>query len=133
MTIKLLVVVGSWIVWLGGLALVGCRGGRQEPGYVERAGGDPARGRALVAARSCGACHAIPGIEGAHGVIGPSLAGVARRSEIGGGLPNTPQNLARWVRDPEGLEPSSAMPDLALDEREARDVTAYLYTLRGER
>jgi cytochrome c1 len=131
-TARLAAVLASWVVWLAGLALTGCRGGRQVPGYVATATGDPARGHDLIAARSCGACHAIPHVLGASGVIGPPLGSIGRRSIIGGGFSNTPANLARWVRDPEGLEPKSAMPNLALDEDQARDVAAYLETLRDE-
>jgi cytochrome c2 len=111
--------------------LTGCRGGRQLPGYAVRTGGNAERGRQVVAEKSCGACHEIPRIVGAWGVVGPSLAEVARRSEIGG-LPNTPENLARWIRAPETLEPRTVMPNVGLDERDARDVTAFLYSLRED-
>ena len=93
-------------------------------------GGDAERGRQLVAAYHCGACHAIPGVRGARGVVGPPLGGFARRSFIGGEVPNNPQNLVRWVEDPTAIEPRTAMPALGLDERQARDVAAYLYELR---
>jgi cytochrome c2 len=133
MTARLATIFASWIVWLAGMALTGCRGGRQLPGYAAMtATGDPARGHDLIAARSCGACHAIPHVVGASGVIGPPLGGIGRRSIISGGLSNTPANLARWVRDPEGIEPNSAMPNLALDEDQARDVAAYLEILLDE-
>jgi cytochrome c2 len=113
------------------LALAGCRGGRQVTGFPVATGGDPARGRDLIAARHCGACHQIPNVAGAEGVIGPSLASVGRQSFLGGGLPNTRENLVRWLRDPEGLSPSTPMPNLALDEWQASDMAAYLYTLRA--
>ena len=45
-------------------------------------------------------------------------------------MPNTPQNLVRWIRDPHEIEPRTAMPNLGLSDPEARDVAAYLYTLR---
>jgi cytochrome c1 len=45
-------------------------------------------------------------------------------------LRNTPDNLTRWVRNPQQIVPGNAMPDMGLSEAEARDVTAYLYTLR---
>jgi cytochrome c len=131
-TLRVAAILGSWIIWLAGLALTGCRGGRQPAAYAPTNGGDPDRGRTLVAARSCGVCHVIPGVVGAAGVIGPSLAGVARRDMIPAGLPNTTDNLAHWVRDPEGLEPKAAMPNLGLDETQARDVAAFLETLRED-
>lgn len=92
-------------------------------------GGDARRGLHVIAAVGCGACHAIPGIRAARGDVGPSLAGFARRSFIGAGVPNVPDRLVHWILDPRALAPATAMPELGLDEREARDVAAYLYTL----
>jgi cytochrome c1 len=45
-------------------------------------------------------------------------------------LPNTPENLVRWLRDPQKLNPRTAMPDLGVTERDAQDIAAYLYTLK---
>jgi cytochrome c1 len=45
-------------------------------------------------------------------------------------LPNTPQNMVRWLRHPQAVSPKSAMPDLGVTEPDARDVAAYLSTLR---
>lgn len=72
----------------------------------------------------------IPGISGADGLVGPPVLLFGRRAVIAGQLPNTPENLVRWILDPPSIEPGTAMPDLGLTEAEARDVTAYLYTLR---
>ena len=120
--------------WMLGLATVAlaCRGSRSLPSYTEPVVGDAGRGKSLVAARHCGACHSIPGVTGASGVVGPRLAGLARRSIIGGSAPNTPQNLARWVRTPHDIDPKTAMPDVGLDETQAQDVTAFLYTLHED-
>jgi cytochrome c2 len=114
------------------LSAIGCRGGGAIPSYAVAIGGDPARGQAQVEVRHCGACHRIPDVTGAAGVVGPSLAGFARRSFIAGELPNTPENLVPWIRDPHALERGTAMPALGLDEGQARDVAAFLYTLDGE-
>jgi cytochrome c2 len=105
----------------------GCERGER---VVVPTGGDPERGRTLIAAYDCGACHAIPGVRGARGVVGPPLDRFALRSYIGGRAPNTPENLVRWVQDPSALAPGTAMPKIGLDEQEARDVAAYLYELR---
>ena len=94
------------------------------------AGGDPAQGRALVAAVECGVCHVIPGIPGADGIVGPTLEGFASRQYIGGIVPNEPAILVRWVQDPPAIAPNTAMPSLALTGEQARHVAAYLYTLR---
>lgn len=49
---------------------------------------------------------------------------------IAGELPNSPANLVRWIKDPKSVEPGTDMPDLGLTDQQARDVAAYLYTLR---
>jgi cytochrome c1 len=77
----------------------------------------------------CGTCHAIPGVRGARGTVGPPLVTWSRRTYIAGTLPNAPENLVRWVLDPPSIQPATAMPRLGLNERQARDVAAYLYTL----
>jgi cytochrome c2 len=101
---------------------------------VERAqaltGGDPELGRAAVAARSCGGCHQIPGVRGASGRVGPSLAGFSGRLFIGGRARNTPANLVQWIEDPHSIDPQNAMPPMGVGEKEARDIAAYLYTLQ---
>lgn len=111
-------------------ALAGCTGGHAQFVPAPTTGGDPARGAALIQSYGCGSCHTIPGIRAAAGVVGPPLFFFSRRTYIAGELPNTPENLVRWVRDPPSVEPGTAMPVLGLDEQQARDVAAYLYTLR---
>jgi cytochrome c1 len=54
----------------------------------------------------------------------------SERTMIAGELPNTPENLVRWVENPRAVEPNTAMPDLGLTQDQAYDVAAYLYTLR---
>jgi cytochrome c2 len=107
-----------------------CRGTGDVQGYAVRTGGDAERGRQVIRDRQCGVCHRIPGVEGADGVLAVPLVDFAQRSFIAGLLPNTPDNLVRWVRDPRSVQPGTAMPALGLAEQEARDVAAYLYTLR---
>jgi cytochrome c2 len=115
-----------------GLALLvaGCRGGRSSPAYAIVPGGSASRGEQVIERFRCGACHTIPGVPDANGLVGPPLLWFARRTYIAGELPNTPANLITWVRDPPSVEPGTAMPVLGLNEQQARDVAAYLYTLR---
>jgi cytochrome c len=114
---------------LAGTLLVGALGAC-GPAPVERVlGGDPEAGARVIARLACGVCHQIPGIPGARGIVGPPLGGFARRAYIGGVVPNEPAELARWIRDAPSIAPDTAMPALPLDEREARDAAAYLYTL----
>lgn len=93
-------------------------------------GGDVARGRQSIEAMGCGACHVIPGVANAHGLVGPPLSGIALRSILAGELPNTPENMMRWIQDPPSIEANTAMPNLGVTSQAARDITAYLYTLR---
>lgn len=92
--------------------------------------GDPENGRLLLRQFGCGDCHAIPGVAAAQGNVGPPLAGVAKRVYLGGVLPNSPENMARWIQAPREFDPPTAMPDLGVTEAHARDMVAYLYTLR---
>ena len=92
--------------------------------------GSPARGAELIAEKGCGACHMIPGIGGANGLVGPPLTLMGRRVFVAGLLRNTPQNLAAWVLEPQKFVPGNAMPATGLSELEALDVAAYLETIR---
>jgi cytochrome c2 len=93
-------------------------------------GGDPNRGKHQIEENGCAACHTIPGIRGADALIGPSLADVNARNYIGGVLENTPANMVRWLKDPPHESPRTAMPNLHLDDQQARDIASYLYTLQ---
>lgn len=110
--------------------LGGCRGGGAAADYAVATGGDPQAGQVVIRARHCGVCHEVPSVTGAHGVVGPPLADFSRRSFIAGAVPNNPSNLVTWIRFPRTIEPNTAMPTLGLDEREARNAAAFLYTLR---
>jgi cytochrome c len=112
------------------LSWASCTGGNVTPVYAVRTGGDPHRGRELIVKFDCGSCHVIPGIQHAIGTVGPPLTDIARRTMIAGEVPNTPVNMVRWIQSPQSIEPGTAMPTLGLTEQEARDVAAYLYTLR---
>lgn len=93
-------------------------------------GGNPARGAATITTSACGACHVIPGVQNADGMVGPPLDHFARRTMVAGVLPNSPANLIQWIRFPQAVVPGNAMPDTRLTDAQARDVAAYLYTLR---
>jgi cytochrome c2 len=118
----------SAIVLVLCLAPGGCSSERlQEP---QAAGGDTRRGLEFVQSYGCMSCHTIPEVSQARGRVGPPLDGIARRAYLGGILPNTPENMVLWLRHPQKVDPRSAMPDLGVSEPEARDMTAFLYTLR---
>ncbi len=92
-------------------------------------GGDSLAGGQDLYRVGCGSCHTIPCIVGAHGMVGPSLGGLADRSYIAGQLPNQPPNLERWIQHPHSVHPGSLMPELGLTEAQSRDIAAYLYLL----
>src|SRR5947199_3586396 len=91
-------------------------------------GGDPRRGEAMFIQYGCGSCHALRNVRNATGMVGPPLDGVALREIIGGHLANKPENMERWIRDPQHVSPGTAMPNLEVGEADARDITAFLYT-----
>jgi cytochrome c2 len=111
------------------VALAGC--GEPDPPAAQRiVGGDAVRGKRIAIASGCTACHVVPGAPSPQGRVGPSLAGFGRRGYIAGALPNTPDNLVRWLRDPPALLPETAMPEIGLGVEEARHIAAFLVTLR---
>jgi cytochrome c1 len=38
--------------------------------------------------------------------------------------------MIAWLQNPQAIVPGNAMPNMGLSEPDARDITAYLYTLR---
>lgn len=101
--------------------------GRTPPPEVP--GGNPSQGVATLERFGCGSCHTIPGVRGADGMVGPPLNDWSERGYIAGELPNNADNLIRWIMDPQGVEPGTAMPNLGVSEEQARDIAAYLFTL----
>jgi len=91
-------------------------------------GGDPSRGEAMFIQYGCSSGHALKNVRNATGMVGPPLDGVALREIIGGHLANKPENMERWLRDPQHVSPGTAMPDLQVGATAARDITAFLYT-----
>lgn len=107
-------------------ALLGC--GKAPATQVP--GGDAERGKVAILRYGCAACHAIPGIANQGSNVGPPLAGIARRAYLGGVVPNTPADMVRWLRNPPQVDPRTAMPNMGVSEAEAKDIAAYLYTLK---
>ena len=102
------------------LLLAGCGGGPPS------APGDRENGRLLLRQFGCGHCHRIPGVAAAQGEIGPPLDKIGERAYLAGVLPNTPANMALFIRDPRRFDPRTTMPDLGVTEAHARDMVAYL-------
>ena len=97
---------------------------------VTLTGGNPDNGMAAIGRYGCGSCHDIPGIRSARGTVGPPLGRIAVRTYLAGRLSNTPANMMQWIQHPQHVERGTAMPEMGVTEVEARDITAFLYTLR---
>lgn len=110
------------------LTLSGCADKSAGPRTLT--GADAERGRRTTERLACAACHEIPGVAWPQGRVGGSLAGFGTRPLIAGRFRNQPDVLVRWLRDAPALDPSTGMPPMPLSDAEARDVAAYLYTLR---
>jgi len=104
------------------LALAGCAPKRPPAGVQ----GDPERGKIALTQYACQSCHLVPGVPGSQVYVGRPLVGMAGRKVLAGGLPNDQANLARWIRDPQAIDPETAMPNMGVSERDALDMSAYL-------
>jgi cytochrome c len=105
-------------------------GNRAEREAAALTGGDPGHGKDLIRHYGCYTCHTIPGVPGAVAHVGPSLDQLAKRVYIAGKLGNSPENLSIWIRNPPGVDPKTAMPNLGVTEADARDIESYLYSLK---
>src|ERR1051325_10320069 len=87
--------------------------------------GDPAGvGKALFAGSACVGCHTIRGISA--GTLGPDLTPFGSRTTLAAGLlANTPENVAKWVRNAPEIKPGVKMPPFALSDEQARALAAY--------
>lgn len=93
--------------------------------------GNAENGKALITRYGCTMCHAIPGIEGPRGSLGPSLEHIGSQPTISNGsVQVTPENLVKFVQNPQSVNPQSSMPPLGATEAEAKDIAAYLLTLK---
>ena len=86
-------------------------------------------GREFFVLKGCTGCHIAPGqLNG--GQIGPNQTHFSQRPTIAGGLlPNTPEAVERWLKDPQAVKPGTLMPNLSLTDEQIKDLTAYLYSL----
>ncbi len=112
------------------LCVAACGEGERRVALTGVPGGDPERGRAAMGLYGCGACHTIPGVPAANTSVGPPLTDFALRQYIAGQLANTADNLVLWIMDPQGVEPGTVMPNMGVTEADARDIAAYLATLK---
>jgi cytochrome c2 len=121
-------VADSLLVLLLTAMLAGCEQGKATA--TDNFSGDPKHGADLVRNYGCGGCHTIPGIAGADGNVGPPLNRVGTRTYIAGFLHNSPDNMAFWIENPQKVLPGNAMPQMGIPAADARDIAAFLSTLK---
>jgi cytochrome c1 len=114
------------------LAIAACsnQGGAADTGSRIVRGASPDAGKSLIVRYGCGACHQIPGVKEAQGLVAPPLTDFGKRGTIAGHFSNTPDNLINWVHDPQGMLPGNDMPTLGVTRAEARNIAAYLENLQ---
>jgi cytochrome c len=106
--------------------LAGCGSSpKPPPGVV----GDPGLGKLALSQYACHSCHKIPGVVGSDTFVGRPLEGLGKQPFIAGNLLNNQPNLMHWIRDPQSIDPTTAMPNLGVSEKDARNISAYLLTL----
>jgi cytochrome c oxidase subunit II len=87
-------------------------------------------GQRIFERTACVNCHAVGGTA-ATGRFGPDLTHLMSRDTIASGAAlNTPQNLRRWIQNPNLIKPGSRMPAMGLGDQELNAMAAYLETLR---
>jgi mono/diheme cytochrome c family protein len=85
------------------------------------------RGEIVLRQYGCHACHQIEGVVGPDAKVGPALVNWPSRRYVAGTLPNTPDNLVRWIVDPTDVSPETLMPDLDVSEAHAREMADFLF------
>jgi cytochrome c oxidase subunit 2 len=88
------------------------------------------QGKAVFESQACVNCHAVRGTI-ANGRYGPDLTHLMSRATIASGAAeNTPDNLRRWIENPDVFKSGSNMPAMNLTPEQLTQVTAYLATLK---
>jgi cytochrome c oxidase subunit II len=101
----------------------------QQRAAPAEAAGPAAAGKAVFAGSACVGCHTIKGVSA--GILGPDLTHFGSRGMLAAGMwPNTPENVAEWVKDPQRLKPGVKMPALGLTDDQAKAIAAYLTSLK---
>lgn len=103
------------------------QGNEQKPAFEDPAASEA---KATFLKLSCVNCHTVRGTS-AHGTYAPDLTHLMSRKTLASGMiANTPENLRRWVDDPQQIKPGCLMPAFGLTARELDLVVRYLETLR---
>lgn len=128
------------LIWLGvaaalaaalaGGAAIDARARGRDYAVEAASPGDPELGRRKLREYGCGSCHAIPGVPGAAGRVGPALGDLRSRLYLAGRIQNGTPQLEEWIRHPQAMQPGTVMPDTGVTAEDAGHMAAYLYSLR---
>lgn len=103
---------------------------RRQQQVAARPTGNAARGHQIFRELTCVNCHAIQGSD-TKSNAGPDLTHLASRRQLGSGIvPNNPENLRRWLVDPQQVKPGVLMPNFKLSEEQIDHLLAYFATLQ---
>ena len=87
-------------------------------------------GMNIFFAQTCANCHAISGTSAVANAA-PDLTHLATRRDLAAGvISNTPENLRRWLADPQQIKPGCKMPNFGFNNDQLDHLLAYLETLR---
>ena len=120
------------VVIAAALAVAACsnEGGANATGSRVVRGASADAGKTQIVRYGCGACHQIPGVDNANGLVGPPLIHFGKRGTIAGYWANTPDNLTDWIQDPQHMLPGNDMPTLGIKRDDVRNIAAYLESLQ---
>jgi cytochrome c oxidase subunit 2 len=100
---------------------------QRRPAAVSKAA---SQGQRIFETTACINCHTVVGTV-ANGHFGPDLTHLMSRDTIAAGAANnTPENLRRWITNPDAIKPGSLMPAMQLSDQDLDALSAYLETLR---
>ncbi len=103
---------------------------RQQQASIPDLTGDAAEGKEVFLHGTCSVCHTIKGTE-AEGLLGPNLTHFSSRLVLAGAvLTNTPENLYKWLEDPEKVKSGVMMPKPDISDSERRLLVAFLESLK---
>lgn len=92
------------------------------------------QGKQVFKTKGCVACHSISGVAELaqrSRTTGPDLTHVGSRTSIvANSLPNSVENLAKWVKDPQSIKEAALMSNLGLTLEESNAVATYLFSLK---
>jgi cytochrome c oxidase subunit 2 len=87
-------------------------------------------GQQAFTSSQCASCHTIRGTS-AQGSVGPDLTHVGSRTTLAAyTIKNDPNELARWLDDPQHIKPGNKMPQLGLTQAQIGAIVPYLESLK---